>query len=247
VNGVGAGPAAREQGGTPNESSYSTELIRKGIHLTSGLIPLFYHFNEKSTTLWILAAVTCGALAIDLLRFSYPPFRRVFYSVVGFMLRSHETESGRFNGATYVLVSATLSVLIFPKPIAITAFTVLILADMMAALAGRKFGRHRFLAKSLEGSAAFFVTALLVTLVVPPFSGLPVHGALAAVAALSATVVEACGWRLDDNFTVPLTVGAILWAGYSILYGELGDLGELGGLGELWEMTARAGSSIMAV
>ena len=124
--------------------------------------------------------------------------------------------TGRLNGATYVLISATLSVLIFPKPIAIMAFTVLIFADLTAALVGTRYGRHRFLAKSVEGSAAFFVTAVLIMIILPRASGIPGDLAVGITAALAATIVEAADFGIDDNLSVPLTTGIVLWIGYAV-------------------------------
>ena len=145
-----------------------------------------------------------------------------FRSFFGPILRPHENnERPRINGATFVLISATFCVLIFPKVIAITSFTVLIISDTASALYGRKFGRRPFLRKSVEGSAAFFVTAMLVVLVVTALTDLSATFlAVGALAALVATVVEGVSHgegSIDDNLTIPASFGAILWGVLYIL------------------------------
>ena len=60
-------------------------------------------------------------LAVDLLRYYHKPTADLFYLVFRFMLRQHELDhtSKRLNGATNVLIAATICVIVFPnQPIA---------------------------------------------------------------------------------------------------------------------------------
>lgn len=138
--------------------------------------------------------------------------RRIF----GNMMRKHELDEQRIllNGATYVLLSALLCVLIFPKIVAITAFAVLIVSDISSALIGRKFGKRKFLDKSLEGTTAFWISSWLVVGVVWALTQAPwQYAATAAVATFIGGIVEAASIRLrmDDNFSIPLSTGIVLW------------------------------------
>ncbi|MCK7523378.1 MAG: hypothetical protein MZV64_39855 [Ignavibacteriales bacterium] len=63
------------------------------------------------------------------------------------------------------LLSALICALIFPKVIFVTAFSILIISDTMAALIGRKFGKRKFLRKSLEGTLSFFISASIVVII----------------------------------------------------------------------------------
>jgi dolichol kinase len=140
--------------------------------------------------------------------------------VFGPLLRSHERDrrAKRLNGGTYVLIAATASIFLFPKLIAITGFLILIFSDLAAALIGKKFGRRKFLDKSVEGSLAFFVTGLIVIAATPKIGYGPGEYLLGAAAAFAATVVEAGAAWIDDNLSIPLTVGFTLWAGYALLF-----------------------------
>jgi dolichol kinase len=77
--------------------------------------------------------------------------------------------------------------------------------DTFAALIGRKFGRHKFGRKSVEGSLGCLVGTLIVAALAP---GLPMW--VAAVGAVTATVTEALSVTIDDNITVPLVSGTVM-------------------------------------
>ncbi len=205
------------------EESYGTEFIRKGIHLFSLLIPVVYYFIPKATALTILIPLTLAFGLSDIGRLFIPALGRVYNTYFGFLLRSHEqNERGRrLNGATYVLFAATLVILFFPKVIAITAISVLIVSDTSAALIGRRFGKHRFMSKSLEGAGAFFISGLVVVAFAPKVAYAPAEYIIGAAAALMAAVVEASAIGMDDNLSVPLTVGGVMWILYLLFLPSL--------------------------
>lgn len=125
------------------------------------------------------------------------------------MLRKHEMDSKKKNlsGATYVLLAATLVILFFPKLFVIPAIAVLIIGDIFAALIGRKFGKHKFLRKSLEGTLAFFVTGSIVILFTPKVEGSLVEYLIGFAAVAVGAIAEnlAYGWT-DDNLSIPVSV-----------------------------------------
>jgi dolichol kinase len=202
---------------------YRAEVIRKSIHLCSLSIPIIYYFISREQALILLVPVTAAFLAVDLLRHYNASTAKIFYSVFGWLLRSHEHngKSKRLNGATHVLISATLCVLIFPKLITITAFAVLIISDSAAALVGRRFGKKKFLSKSAEGSAAFFVSALIVIAATPKISTGAGEYLIAIVAAAIGTVVEALSFGIDDNLSIPISIGTVMWVLYDLFYPSL--------------------------
>lgn len=205
------------------EGSYRTEVIRKTIHFSSISIPIFYFFTPRDTALPVAVILTAVVFLVDIGRLYFPPVTSLFNKIFGTLLRRHEshTHSRRLTGATYVLIAATLSIFLFPKLIAITSFLILILADMAAALIGRKFGATPLFGKSVEGSAAFFAVALLVIGATPKIAYVPGEYIIGCVAALAGTIVEALPIRIDDNLSVPLAVGFVLWAGYAFLLPHL--------------------------
>jgi len=205
---------------TPSDSAtihYRDEVVRKLIHLCSLSIPIVYYFIPRNNALIILGAVTTFALVIDLLRQFSGRFGKIFHSFFGFLLRKHELDQKKknLNGATYVLISALICVFVFPKVIFITAFSILIISDSMAALIGRKFGKHKFLSKSLEGTLAFFLSAIIVVFFVPKIEGQFLEYLIGILAAAIAAIVEniSYGW-MDDNLSIPVSIGLTMWGLY---------------------------------
>ncbi|MGE5314351.1 MAG: diacylglycerol/polyprenol kinase family protein [Acidobacteriota bacterium] len=212
---------------------YKAELVRKGIHACSLSIPAIYYFISREQALAILAPLTIFFLAVDLSRYYHKPTADLFYKIFRWMLRRHEIDekTKRLNGATNVLIAATLCVFFFPKMIFITAFAILIISDSMAALVGRRWGTHRFFTKSVEGSLAFFVSAVAVvlaasTLTYHPLeetgfrSGVGLYGyniGIGVVAALIGTIVEAVPVNVDDNLSIPFSIGIVMWLLYITL------------------------------
>ena len=71
--------------------------------------------------------------------------------------------------------------------------------------------------KSLEGTAAFFVSAAIVVAFSPKVNYLPMEYFIGIAAALVGSVIEATPIALDDNLSIPLSVGATMWLMYVIL------------------------------
>jgi dolichol kinase len=189
-----------------NHLDFRYEFARKAIHLSSLLIPLIYCRISRELALMILTPLTAGFLLVDILKNFVPVISTWYHGTFAPMLRQHELQKDRIhlNGATWITLSAFILIAIFPKMIAVTAFAMVSVSDTMAALVGRKFGKHRFGEKSLEGSLAFFVSAFAIAAVMPGVL-LPAG----VVMAIAGTVAEAMdirirGFKIDDNITVPM-------------------------------------------
>ena len=196
---------------------YRDELFRKLIHLISLSIPIVYYFITEESAAIILGILAALALIIDCGRYLHPETGKIFYKIFGFLLREHELDQKKknLNGATYVLISALVSVLIFPKIIFISAFSILIISDSAAALVGRKFGKHKFLSKSFEGTLTFFISACIVILFTPKVGGFLEEYLIGFFAAFVGAIVENVSFKLvDDNLSIPLSVGFTMWGLY---------------------------------
>jgi len=198
---------------------YKAEVMRKSIHLVSLSMPIIYNFITTETAILILLPITLISVAVDFGRYFIPSIQNLVEKYFGFMMREHEMDAEKKNlsGATYVFISALVSILILPKPFFILGFAVLILADIAAALFGRRFGKHKFLAKSLEGTTAFFVVGSIIVFFTPKLGGLAAEYYLAFIAVFIGAIVEniSYGWA-DDNLTIPLSIGLSLWGLYAL-------------------------------
>jgi dolichol kinase len=183
------------------------EIKRKIVHLTTLVVPVGYAVTSEKTVILFLVPFFLALLLVDLIRHFHPGmaslFRKYFF---GRVLR--EEEEPTFMGSTYFIFSTILTILLFPKSIAITSILILILSDTAAALVGKWVGRIRIFGKTLEGSIAFFLTSLFIVWIYPNlnwFSG--------SLAALGATLIEILPVRLNDNLSIPLVAGAIMFYG----------------------------------
>ncbi|OGU71499.1 MAG: dolichol kinase [Ignavibacteria bacterium RBG_16_34_14] len=200
--------------------NYKDELVRKLIHLCSLSIPVVYYFISRETAILILGILTSIALFIDLGRYFHSSFGKVFYKIFGFLLRKHETnhQKKNLNGATYVLISALICVIILPKVLFITAFSILIISDSLAALIGRRFGRRKFLAKSFEGTLTFFISASIVVFFTPKIHYGMMEYVIGFIAAFVGGIVENISFGFaDDNLSIPISIGLTMWFLYIIL------------------------------
>lgn len=196
---------------------YKSELLRKSIHFFSLSIPIIYNFISKDQALSILIPITLFSVLIDFGRHFIPSLNKFIQNVFGFLMREHENDSSKknLNGASYVFIAATLTLWIFPKIIFITAFTMLIICDIAAALIGRRYGKHKFLAKSLEGTVAFFLFGILVVAFTPKIDGLFLEFIIGAIGGAVGAIIEnvSYGWA-DDNLTIPISIGFTMWGLY---------------------------------
>ncbi|MCW8797980.1 MAG: SEC59/DGK1/VTE5 family protein [Prosthecochloris sp.] len=212
--------------GTPeNEHKpFRFEIARKIIHLSSLSIAIIYCHTSREVALMLLIPLFAGFFIVDILKNIVPPIASWYHNTFDAMLREHELETQliHFNGATFITLSALLLVLLFPKILAITAFSLVAVSDTLAALVGKKFGTHRIGEKSIEGSAAFLISALVIIAIIPGLD--PVAGIVMAV---TATLIEALSLRIgkfkiDDNLTIPLTSALAGYLFYLIL--QPGDI-----------------------
>lgn len=215
---VGTLKVSQDTSPEAEQIEYHNELARKAIHICSIAIPLIYYHIPQKLALVLLTILFLGFFIVDFAKMFAPPIAAWYFKTFGSLLRPHEKDQTkkRFNGATFVTLSALLTVAIFPKIIAIAAFAILIVADTAAALVGRKFGKHKLFSKTLEGSIAFLIAAIAVVLLTPNLNVVIGIG-LALVATVAEVVPLKIGdYTIDDNLTIPLSSAAFAYLCYWI-------------------------------
>lgn len=206
------------------EISYFEEIKRKGVHLSSLwmvaatlLLPHFFPYGR-----WISCGIFAALLLLTL--FSEHDYAnggkylgRLYGILFGKMLRK-EVKPGMWivSGGAFVLAAALLVNLLFVPYIAAPALAVMLTGDAAAALIGRKFGRHKAPnGKSWEGVFAFVLVGYGVLALVTYLAAAPGFfywaGIFAVILAAFAELFEK-QLKLDDNFSIPLCVGAVLFA-----------------------------------
>ena len=183
-----------------------SEYKRKSIHLFNLAIPFgyLYVFPEKWVFVKLLSIVMVLFIIFDILRHKVAWVKSLFTLFINSMLRSHEQE-GKLTGATWVMIGAVISIILFSKPVAIIALIFMSLGDTAAGLIGQRYGKHKIWNKSWEG---FFGGLFVCIIIGMNYSLLPMTISLSG--AVAAMVMEILPIPLDDNFKIPLGSGAIM-------------------------------------
>lgn len=186
--------------------TYGQEALRKATHFVALLIPTIYIIFPRNIAIILLGAAFLIVATFEVFRLrKLPPWNWV-KPVVGGMIRPKE-EQGNFTGAFYILFTATLCIIFFDKYVASTAITFEIVGDVASAMIGRRYGSHYIRgSKTIEGATAFLVVALLTIAIIPhvPYT-------VGIIGAIVATVVESVSIHRDDNLTVPLSSGLVMY------------------------------------
>lgn len=198
------------------QADFKKELLRKGLHLSSFWMVLFLYFYPP-----FLNAVFFGSLFVIGFSFEYGYHHKikVFYPLYKViferMLREKEKAGQKFilSGGVWMLLAAFFCSILFTPENAAIAFSIMLLSDTAASLAGKKFGKTKICGnKSLQGSlAGFFIACLTVIIYGINFDFTFTDYAIGFVAALGAVITElyTSKLKLDDNLSVTLVAGAI--------------------------------------
>jgi dolichol kinase len=204
------------------EISYWEEIKRKGVHLSSLwmvaatlLLPYFFPYGR-----WISCGIFAALLLLTLVsEHDYANggkyLGRLYGILFGKMLRK-EVKPGMWivSGGAPVLMAALLVNMIFPPFIAAASMAVMLTGDAAAALVGRKFGKHKIAnGKSLEGTLSFIAVGYIALSIVGIICHAPeIFYLLGIFGVISSSIAELFTEqiKIDDNFTIPLTVGIVL-------------------------------------
>lgn len=135
---------------------------------------------------------------------------------------NHPHERYRVNSSTWFATALFLLSLTYEPIAGAAAVLVLGFGDPIAGLVGRRWGRTKLVnGRSLEGTLAFAVISFLVVMAMFALW----HGdvstqtvlIVSAVAAISGAVTELFSRRVDDNFAIPMVVGALVWATLGVI------------------------------
>jgi len=178
------------------------EWTRKIVHIGTGLLTLL--FPVALVSHWQVLFL-CGSFLVILLaslKFAWLPsinaidrfsYGSILFPVIVYLL-------------FLVFQMAGKGLIVFYLPILILA-----ICDPVAALAGKRFpvGKYRIMGcgKSVAGSLAFLVSALLVTAVtVFAMNNTASEMQLIMLVPFISTIAEALGVKGMDNFTIPTSV-----------------------------------------
>ncbi len=196
-------------------------LCRKIWHATMGLIIVFFILGgmAKSTAVLILGSFLGFDVFMETLRLRSPIWNDRMVRFWKHILRAHEAH--QMSTVPHYLASVILAILIFPRPVAILSILYLACGDPTASLFGILFGHHgpRFASgKSLIGTLAGVCTCTLLSLIF--LSSLSISSAafwsISLVGGIIGGTAELLPFDMDDNFTIPVVSGFVLWLAFIV-------------------------------
>jgi HAD superfamily phosphoserine phosphatase-like hydrolase len=180
--------------------------LREMIHTGSFLLTFVCMYLTGNTLMAVLIIAVAAVYTVSELARVRGRNVPVFSSLT--WKAANKTELYEFATAPiHFALGITISLLVFPSPIAYAAIAVLTLGDGGAHIFGMQFGRTRLpynKGKTLEGTVSGLVLAFLGALVFVD----PIH---ALVAACAGMLIESIPLPIYDNFTIPLVTGLMLW------------------------------------
>jgi len=190
------------------EYSLKNEIARKLIHIASAVIPLSYIYiiNDLIIMLCILSLFVVFSFFIEILRIDHFKYSKIFLRFFGFMLRDNEKKD-KLTGATWVFLGALFTFILIPYPFSILALLFLSVGDTFAAIIGISFPYIKIGNKTLSGFFAGFISSILVGICF----NLPVNIYILIFGALMASVIEIIPISVNDNITIPLFSGSMMY------------------------------------
>ena len=174
----------------------------------------------KDSAVSILATFFMLFLVFESLRLRIPAINDVVLRAWGPLMR--QSEIHRFSGTLYYLGASVLVIGLFPREIAVLSLLYLAFGDPVASLFGILYGDRsiRFSnGKSLIGSLASIAVCVVITSVFTVT--LPISWIswlfLVSVGGLAGGLSEHIPFEIDDNFTIPVVSGMILWTVFILL------------------------------
>ncbi len=183
--------------------------LANGVTIASAYALLFTH----QQLVHVFGTIACVVYIADRVRIHYPEVAARVPGLNRLFFRAEEEfkESAMIPYAIAIL----LTILTFPKPVALIAIYTLAIADPLAAVVGIRWGGRELVAdRSIEGMIAFFAATFAVCLAVLGMATTAPYAAItgaAALVALIASAFELFPIRIDDNLTIPLLVGFTTW------------------------------------
>lgn len=196
-------------------------LARKFWHCGMGVtMALVYGLGlSKPAAVTILLIVFIFATAVEYIRLKVPKLNKIAIKAMGPIMRSHEVT--KISGTPFYIGSVLLSVIIFPKLIAILSILYLAFGDPISSIFGILWGDlgPRFSnGKSLIGTAAGMGVCCVITFVTMLLNDIPAGPAslIALAGGLAGGGAEMIPLEIDDNFSIPIVSGLALWVTFLI-------------------------------
>ena len=190
-----------------NELTYSQEVYRKFIHISSSIFPLLIILYGKDIILPWIIIIAIIFTSFDYVRRHIKIINKCYKLL--FKIFTRPIENKRLTGASWVIIGVLLTTILFEEKAAIIGLLVLSISDSLAAIIGLKFGKTKILNKSLEGSFVFFLSTIIILIILSPLNLI-----LNIIISLLVTFVELfSNYKINDNLSIPLITALLFTLG----------------------------------
>lgn len=199
----------------PSATRKDLQLGRRLIHMANGsaIATAYALLFTHQQIVHVFGSIACVVYILDRIRIHYPELveRAPWINALFFRAEEQFKESAM----TPYAIAILLTLLTFPKTLALIAIYTLAIADPLSALVGITWGRRHIVeGKTVEGSLAFWAATAVIAAVVlrltTVVAATPIAVATLAIG-FAGAVFEMLPLRLDDNLTIPLFVGFAGW------------------------------------
>lgn len=196
-------------------SRKNLQLARRFFHMGTGttIATLYWFTFTHQQAIHLLGLGACLLYVMEQVRINYPEMANKLLPVSRFFMRAEEQL--KESAMVPYVIAVLLTIITFPKPLALIAIYTLAIADPLSAIVGIRFGKRKIVPhKSVEGSVAFFLSAFLISLGIFSLTlgaaGLLAFS-LAFLLAFFSSAFEMAPIKLDDNLTIPLFTAMTGW------------------------------------
>lgn len=199
----------------PTATRKDLQLGRRLAHCANGVAvaTAYALFFSHTQVVHVFGVIACLVYVLDRVRLHYPELVQRIPALNQALFRAEEQV--KESAMTPYAIAVLLTILTFPKVIALIAIYTLAISDPLSAVVGITWGRRHVVPnKSVEGSAAFLVATAAIAAVTLATATPATPGAIAGAALLigvAGAVLEMLPLRIDDNLTIPLLVGFASW------------------------------------
>jgi dolichol kinase len=181
---------------------------RKLYHLVGGigLLSLYYILGREHA-LTFYAVFFLIAFGLDLTRLKIPAVNQFVFTWFGNFIRKNE--KNKLTGTAPYILGIGLSLYAYSPEVATAAVCFLAFGDVAATTVGERYGKTKIGDKSLEGSAAFIIAALVSGLFLQ-IIGVYLPSGVMVLGAFIAAGVEILPLPVNDNLLIPIVAGGIM-------------------------------------
>jgi dolichol kinase len=181
---------------------------RKLYHLLGGigLLSLYYILGREHA-LMFYAVFFIIALGLDLTRLNISSVNQFIFTRFGSFIRKNEEH--KLTGTAPYILGIGLSLYAYSPDVATAAVCFLAFGDVAATTVGERYGKTKIGDKSLEGSAAFIIAALVSGLFLQ-LIGVYLATGVMILGALIAAGVEITPLPVNDNLAIPIVAGGVM-------------------------------------